>query len=60
MSFITEKETLVSELDSVVRLYHHEPTGARFLFLINKDGNKVFGIFISYADIAEQWRCPYH
>jgi len=44
MSFILDKETIVSELDSVVRLYHHEPTGARLLSLINKDENKVFGI----------------
>jgi len=44
MSFILQKETAVPELDSLLRLYRHEPTGARILSVINKDENKVFGI----------------
>ncbi|MEN6499186.1 MAG: insulinase family protein [Rectinema sp.] len=44
MSFVLQKETSVPELDSVLRLYRHEPTGARLLSVINKDENKVFGI----------------
>ncbi len=44
MPFVLLKETSVPELDSILRLYRHEPTGARFLSAINKDENKVFGI----------------
>jgi hypothetical protein len=44
MPFILQKETAVPELDSLLRLYRHEPTGARLLSVINKDENKVFGI----------------
>ena len=44
MSFILQKETAVPELDSILRLYRHEQTGARLLSVINKDENKVFGI----------------
>lgn len=44
MSFVLQKETSVPEFDSILRLYRHEPTGARLLSLINKDENKVFGI----------------
>lgn len=44
MPFVLQKETAVPELDSLLRLYRHEPTGARILSVINKDENKVFGI----------------
>jgi hypothetical protein len=44
MSFVLQKEASVPELDSLVRVYRHEPTGARLLSVINKDENKVFGI----------------
>jgi hypothetical protein len=44
MPFVVQKEASVPELDSIVRLYRHEPTGARLLSVINKDENKVFGI----------------
>jgi hypothetical protein len=44
MPFVLQKETSVPELDSVVRLYRHEPTGARLLSVVNRDENKVFGI----------------
>lgn len=44
MPFILEKESSVPELDSIVRLYRHQKTGARILSAINSDENKVFGI----------------
>ncbi len=44
MPFVLQKETNVPELDSILRLYRHEPTGARLLSVINKDENKVFGV----------------
>jgi hypothetical protein len=44
MPFVLQKETSVPELDSILRLYRHEPTGARLLSVINKDENKVFGV----------------
>ena len=44
MPFVLQKESSVPELDSLFRLYRHEPTGARLLSVINKDENKVFGI----------------
>lgn len=44
MPFALQKEIFVPELESRVRLYRHEPTGARLLSIINNDENKVFGI----------------
>ncbi|NLH90433.1 MAG: peptidase M16 [Treponema sp.] len=44
MPFVLQKESSVPELDSIIRLYRHERTGARLLSVINKDENKVFGI----------------
>jgi Zn-dependent M16 (insulinase) family peptidase len=42
--FTLIKETEIPELGSVVRLYHHEITGARLLSVINDDENKCFSI----------------
>lgn len=44
MPFILEKESSVPELESIIRLYRHQKTGARLLSAINSDENKVFGI----------------
>jgi len=44
MPFVLLKETSAPELDSILRLYRHEATGARLLSVINKDENKVFGV----------------
>ncbi len=44
MPFDLLKEAEVPELDSIIRLYRHQKTGARLLSAINNDENKVFGI----------------
>ena len=38
------KEQEIVELNTVVRLYRHEKSGAQLLSLVNDDENKVFGI----------------
>jgi len=44
MSFTLIEERSVPEINSIVRLYEHDGTGARLLSVINKDENKSFGI----------------
>ncbi|HOV94600.1 MAG TPA: insulinase family protein [Spirochaetales bacterium] len=44
MSFTLIEQRNVPEIDSIVRLYKHDGTGARLLSIINKDENKSFGI----------------
>lgn len=44
MAFVKIDERRLAEIDSTVRLYRHQPTGARLLSIENKDENKVFGI----------------
>jgi len=38
------REEKVAELNGVVNVYRHEPTGAEYISVENKDTNKVFGI----------------
>ncbi len=44
MSFTLIEERQVPEIDSLVRLYRHDATGARLLSVVNADENKSFGI----------------
>lgn len=44
MSFTLIEERYIQEIDSRVRLYAHDQTGARLLSVINTDENKCFGI----------------
>lgn len=44
MPFTLIEERQVPEIDSLVRLYQHDATGARLLSVINADENKSFGI----------------
>jgi Zn-dependent M16 (insulinase) family peptidase len=44
MPFTLIEERQVPEIDSLVRLYRHDVTGARLLSVINTDENKSFGI----------------
>lgn len=44
MPFTLIEERQVPEIDSLVRLYRHDATGARLLSVINADENKSFGI----------------
>lgn len=42
--FVLEREETIKELDSAVRLWRHEVTGAPVLSFLNSDENKVFGV----------------
>lgn len=42
--FILEREETIKELESTVRLWRHEGTGAPVLSFLNSDENKVFGV----------------
>lgn len=42
--FILQREHYLDELKSVAKIYEHEATGARLLYLANDDDNKVFSI----------------
>lgn len=44
MSFTLQRETQVAELNSTVRVYTHDQTGARLVSVSNGDENKAFGI----------------
>lgn len=44
MSFTLLQERTIPEINSIVRLFTHDQTGARFLSVINSDENKAFGI----------------
>ncbi|MCE1197037.1 hypothetical protein LWX53_11140, partial [bacterium] len=44
MPFTLIEERQVPEIDSLVRLYRHDATGARLLSVVNADENKSFGI----------------
>lgn len=44
MAFTLIEERTVAEIDSLVRLYQHDGSGARILSIINSDENKSFGI----------------
>jgi Zn-dependent M16 (insulinase) family peptidase len=44
MSFTLQQESLISELNSTVRVYTHDKTGARLVSVLNDDENKAFGI----------------
>ena len=43
-TFTLVQERNISEINTVVRLYSHDKTGARLLSLVNDDENKAFGI----------------
>ena len=42
--FILNKEEEIKEVNSIVRIFEHEKTGARLLHMENDDSNKVFSI----------------
>ena len=42
--FILNKEEQIKEVNSIVRIFEHEKTGARLLHMENDDSNKVFSI----------------
>lgn len=42
--FILNKEEEIKEINSIVRIFEHEKTGARLLHMENDDSNKVFSI----------------
>ena len=44
MSFTLRQETHLTEINSTVRLYAHDKTGARLVSVSNADENKAFGI----------------
>ncbi len=50
-SFTLLQETEVPELNTLVRLYRHDKSGAQVLSLMNEDENKSFGI--AFRTIAE-------
>ncbi len=43
MSFTLLQERTIPEINSTVKLYQHDKTGARLLSVLNADENKVFG-----------------
>jgi len=44
MSFTLTQERTIPEINSTVKLYSHDKTGARLLSVLNADENKVFGV----------------
>jgi hypothetical protein len=44
MSFTLQQESFISEINSTVRVYTHDKTGARLVSVRNDDENKAFGI----------------
>jgi Zn-dependent M16 (insulinase) family peptidase len=44
MSFTIRQERHIPEIDSLVRLYFHDQTGAQLVTVSNQDENKAFGI----------------
>jgi presequence protease len=44
MSFTLLQERTIPEINSTVKLYQHDKTGARLLSVLNADENKVFGV----------------
>ncbi|AGW13456.1 insulinase family protein [Megalodesulfovibrio gigas] len=42
--FVLEREATLQEYHTVVHLWRHQKTGARYLSLCNKDDNKVFAV----------------
>lgn len=42
--FVLERETTLQEYHTLVRLWRHQKTGARYLSLCNQDDNKVFAV----------------
>jgi Zn-dependent M16 (insulinase) family peptidase len=44
MSFTLQRAAQVAELNSTVRVYDHDQTGARLVSVSNADENKAFGI----------------